>query len=320
MVFYVYIQPEIIPLASNEGPYAIQCLIALLRAMLQNCLIVEFQDYRIQPAIEDAVNNLPEDFDRTIIKSILSTLQKRNRFIYCVTPQYPQTQSDVEYLLQQARQLELDILVLDDVSRADGRATGIERCSLGTYQHTNFEIERSQLAAVGKTWQNGQVREMDFLENHFKKAIRYATRLEFCDKLFGAKYGDNYEYTIKILLRWLASFVPDPSKLTLIIHTAKPAGHLDAHIQTQLTSFRPANLGPMKIELNFYELPNPDQILPHERFLSTDQVTFEIGRGMDFLDRGTHTNRDVSISTKSPKEVDDLLKSYESAKTPTIAF
>ena len=51
--------------------------------------------------------------------------------------------------------------------------------------------------------------------------------------------------------------------------------------------------------------------LPHERFILTDQMAFEIGRGMDFLLPANGRNRDVSIASKNIRQVIKLVDSYE---------
>jgi hypothetical protein len=50
--------------------------------------------------------------------------------------------------------------------------------------------------------------------------------------------------------------------------------------------------------------------MPHQRFILTDQFAIEIDRGLDFLDRATHKNRDVSVNTKSHSETSKLLAAY----------
>ena len=35
------------------------------------------------------------------------------------------------------------------------------------------------------------------------------------------------------------------------------------------------------IKYMYYELPDSDQVLPHERFILTDQIALQIGRGVD---------------------------------------
>ena len=69
----------------------------------------------------------------------------------------------------------------------------------------------------------------------------------------------------------------------------------------------------IKIEILFYhreELENNLPALPHERFIITDQMAINIGRGMDFLNRHTRRNRDILIKSANNDEVINLIKGY----------
>lgn len=68
----------------------------------------------------------------------------------------------------------------------------------------------------------GDSDEQNFLDQNSKKALRFATRIEVCDKLFGRRFGDNYLYTRKIMFRWLEQAINDPSNCKLIFHCGKP--------------------------------------------------------------------------------------------------
>ena len=74
MIFYVYLDPGVLSADSIENDYAIQALIGVLRGFTQNCFIAEFEDYRIQDAIKENVNSLPDNYDRKLIKKIACAL------------------------------------------------------------------------------------------------------------------------------------------------------------------------------------------------------------------------------------------------------
>jgi hypothetical protein len=59
MVFYVYLDPEIIGIAQQQGIFAIQNLLGIVQGFVENCFLAEFEDYRIQQAIGEYVKNLP---------------------------------------------------------------------------------------------------------------------------------------------------------------------------------------------------------------------------------------------------------------------
>ena len=322
MIFYVFLDPEVISFANNLGVLGLQSLNAILRGFLQNCFVAEFEDYRIQQAIKDKVDSLPESYDRTIIKKLFTALQKRNRFIYCLSPDHSGRKSDVQCAIEQAISSLLDLLLLKEIPSDITIPTGIEVVTLTTYQNCNFECNRSLLASNGKTFREGDLDERDFLDKNFKKALRYACRIEVCDRLFGRKFGDNYLYTTRIMHRWLEQVISDPNNCKLIFHCGKPDDEYGPDIdfiRMQIAGLKQGRLAELHIELVFYDHPTPEKCLPHERFIFTDQIAFEIGRGMDFIDRITQKNRDVSIGIKSQKEVEDLLEFYRNGMlTPIV--
>lgn len=318
MIFYTYMDPDVLSVKNIENDFAMQALIGILRGFAQNCFIAEFEDYRLQDAIKEQVNSLPDTFDRKIIKSLLSALSKRNRFIYCLIPDYSGNKDDITCVVEQAAKRFLDLLLFSEANKDTETPEGIEKATLSTFQATNFEKARTNLAVNGRTFVSGEFDEKDFLDWCFGKMLRYPTRIEICDKLFGSHFGDNFEYTVKTFLRWLEQIILDPQSCKFIFHCAKPDGHTDHHIKTQLLSFKTGRLKNMPMDIQFYQLPDASQVLPHDRYIITDQVVIDFGRGLDFLDKETRQNRDLTIGYKSVKEVDNLLKSYASAMLPRI--
>jgi len=99
MVFYVYLQSSAITDAASAGAHGMQNLISILRGFLQNCCLAEFYDDRTRSEIKAAVEKLPEDFDRASLKKVLAQLAKRNRFVYCLEPDYTGCATDwLEYI------------------------------------------------------------------------------------------------------------------------------------------------------------------------------------------------------------------------------
>ncbi|RZB36910.1 MAG: hypothetical protein SRB2_01710 [Desulfobacteraceae bacterium Eth-SRB2] len=318
MIFYTYLDPDVLSVENVENDFAMQALIGILRGFTQNCFIAEFEDYRLQDAIKEQVNSLPDTFDRKIIKSLLTALKKRNRFIYCLVPDYSGNEDDISCLVEQAAECFLDLLLFSEANKDAEIPDGIEKATLATFQTTNFENVRSNLAINGRTFTNGELDQNDFLNWCFGKMLRYPTRIEICDKLFGSRFSGNFEYTVKTFLRWFEQIIVEPQSCKLIFHCGKPEGHTDHHIKTQLVSFKTGRLENLPMEIQFYQLPDNSQALPHDRYLVTDQIVIDIGRGFDFLDRNTRKNRDLTVGYKSFKEVDNLLKSYASAMLPRI--
>lgn len=319
MVFYIYVDPEIIIKAKERGQDSLQNLIAILRDFVDNCFLTEFEDYRVQDAIEQNVEEIPEGiFERKQIKTLLSILQKRNRFIYCMKPDYSGQKSDVDIVLENATGLLIDLLLIGTFDNEIDYPQGIEITDLSNYQNTQFAETRSEIMRDGRDYVGGELDEQAFLDLNYKKAFMYVRRLEICDRIFGGRFGANFEYSTKILLRWLAQILVNPVEFKIVFHCEKPQGHTEAHIKNRLSHFKQGRLENTQIEIIFYETLDGSHCLPHDRYFVTDQIAFQIGRGMDFLDRNTHKNKDTSIEIKNPSMIEKKIEHYKDNKLPSI--
>lgn len=321
MVFYVYVDPSVIDAARDGGPYAMQVLIAALRGFVQNCFIVEFEDGRIRDGIGEKVDALPATFDRKVLSALLVVLAKRNRFLYCLVPDYGSGDSDTTRLLDQAGQLMIDLALISAPLSEDAVVpSSLQVTVLQDYQHTHFEDERYKLACNGRTTLDGQVGAQQFLDWHFRKALRYATKIEICDKLFGSKFGDNYKHTAEELIKWLGANLSDVARCTLVFHCAQPAGQTGNYIKTVLATARNSHAPGLAVEVLFYQLPSGDNAMPHERFVITDQIALGIDRGMDFLDRNSGQARDVFVNYKSSSDCEGILRHYAAGRQAVMTI
>jgi hypothetical protein len=314
MIFYVYLDPQIIAIARENGELGLQSLIGILYGLRQNCFIAEFDDYsdQIQKEIKEQIDELPETFDRKLIVELVRQMQKHNRFIYCLTTEYPYTKEALTYVKEQASQALLDLILLAEESVDQSEFEGIECATLFNYQHTQFERERSKISSEGITLAASKYGEQDFLNLYLKKALRFANYLEICDKVMGEKYKGNYEYTLRVFFAWLEQILNDPRNCKIIIHCGQPGDQsrgLDA-MKADLTGFKRGNFEDITLKLCIYEQPAGSDDLPHQRFIVTDQIALGLDRGMDFLSDRTRQNRDVTIDYKNNDEVNDLIASY----------
>jgi len=321
MVFYVYVDPEIITKAKERGQDSLQNLMSILKDFVDNCFLTEFEDYRVQDAIKRNVEKISERFsERKLIKTLFSTLQKRNRFIYCMTPDYKGQKSDIDIVLENATNLLIDLLLVGTLDDEIDCPQGTEITDLSNYQNTQFAETRSEIMRGGRDYVGGELNEIDFLNSNFKKALMYAGRFEICDRIFGKEFRSNFDYSVKILLQWLERIIRDPEKFIITFHCEKPEGHTDAYIQNKLNQYKQGRLANSKIEVIFYETQDGSLCLPHDRYFITDQIAFQIGRGMDFLDRDTHKNRDTSIEIKDPLKIEKKIEHYKDNKLEAITI
>jgi len=310
MVFYVYLDPEIIGIAQQQGIFAIQNLLGIVQGFVENCFLAEFEDYRIQQAIGEYVKNLPDCDERKRLKTLFIILQKRNRFIYCLVPDQTNQKSDKSLLFEQAGNSLIDLILLSNLNGRPVLPRGITVTDLSNYQTTNFSSERSAIASNGRQFHGGELDEYEFLDQNYKKAFMYAKRLEICDAIFGRKFSDNFDYSVKILFRWLEIIHTNPEDFEVIFYCEKPTGTTDQYIKDRLTQYRYGRLVNTRIKI-FFHSNDDEQCLPHDRYFVTDQIAFQIGRGMDFIDKKTKRNRDTDINLKDPKEIENLIRHYK---------
>jgi hypothetical protein len=316
MVFYVYLQSSVISDAAAAGSHGMQNFISILRGFLQNCCLLEFYDDRTRSEIKAAVDKLPEDFDRASLKKVFAQLAKLNRFVYCLEPDHIGEKLDLDCVLEQAKASLLQIIVVDESEKKRTPPEDCELAPLSRYHHTLFEETRSSLSSDGRTSVAGAMDEAVFLDKHFLRALRHAGKIELCDRLAGSRFADNYRHTIRALLKWLSNAHDDPANCSIVFHLGEADGKKPAYINSELSSYRAAGpLAATPTEIRYYHTE-----MPHQRFILTDQFAIEIDRGLDFLDRSTNKNRDVSLNTKSHTETSKLLAAYAGNLARTEVF
>ena len=305
MVFYVYIHPNVFKDAAESAPYGMQILIGILRGFLQNCCVAEFEDERTYGEIKGIVEDLPADFDRRTVKKLMVHLKKQNRFIYCLEPDYLGEKSDLQCVSEQADRELIQLLLVSEGEEIEHGEGDFELARLNTYNGGDFEEERSKVASGGLAPRDGDLHDNEFMDQHLLRALKHAGSIQMCDRIAGTKFGDNYEYTIHALIKWLGSHLADSSVCHLGFHFGQADGHKSSYIQGELANYKSESLPPStELKVGYYS------DLPHQRFIITDQFALEIDRGLDFLNRRTGKNRNVSINLKNRREIIALLSDY----------
>lgn len=321
MIFYVYMSPNIVVDAQEGGLYALDSLIGILQGFLQNCFIAEFEDEHLKTAIYNSVSQLPSSNAKKKIMLLFGEIKKRNHFISCLIPDYCGVDDDLNCAIKQAEKVLLDMILIAKKENDQSVKLNVEVTTLDYYNQSKFALERSNLAQKGITLKPDALSESEFLDKIFKKALMYASRIEICDRIFGVKFADNFEHSFVTMFRWLEKNVADPVHLEkIIIHCEKPTGYRDDNMKVKISPIKSGRFSKIVIEIRFYQ-KNVDSKsegdpLPHDRYLITDQVAFDIGRGMDFLNKRTRGNRDISINYQDTIEIAALIDSYSDYKLP----
>ncbi|GEM_PF-1769700 len=315
MYFYVFLQPEVLSKAANDGEDAMQNVASILSGFLQNCFLAVFEDDRWSPTVKEMLMQWPETSNRKRVMSLLVQLKKHKRFLYCITPDYMNEKSDIDCVFDQATIVPLDLILILDAEKDRSAPVGTEITSRRNYQSTAFEPIRSDIAVHGKTCIDGEMDNISFMNFHFARALKYATEIHICDRICGSKnLADNFIYTIRELSSLLAKLLQEPASCRIIFHLGQPAGQYGIdHILDQLSICKRNYLPQTEIILQIYNDVSGTPSLPHQRFIMTDQIALNIERGLDFLDRKTRRCRDTYISCQNPEEAQRLLNGYASS-------
>jgi hypothetical protein len=245
-------------------------------------------------------------------------MEKRNRFVYCLGRDNEGDKNDVECVKEQAEGALLDLLLLVDT---DDAFEDTESATLFDYQHTEFEANRTKLVSEGLMLIASELDGKELLDRYLKKGLRSASSILVCDKLFGERYQGNYEYSAKILFRWLEQVLVDPDSCTLTFHCGEPNpedGSRDLDMmRKELTALKTGRLVRFGLKLQLYSTDTRN-FLPHPRFIVTDQFAIAIDPGMDFMDPYTRKNRDLMLNYKSRRQLDKLLDSYQAGRLPEL--
>ena len=311
MVFFVYLDPALVRAAANAGELGWSVLAAILQAAAQNCVVLDFDDYRWQARIRSELDACSPVFERSLIKTYLATLATRNRLVPCFKDD-DSGRREIDIVAAQAEDAELDCLVAaTPVTLPKGCCA--ESTTLASYLSSRFEQARSKVAAHGREYSGGELDSTEFLRVNFRKLLRHASRIEVCDAILGRKFSDNFKHALERFFNLIRVDCHAPDGCRVVIH-CEGSNRADYLHETVLRL--QVNLPPrIQVEVRLYSSPN-GQCLPHERYLWTDQFALEIGRGMDFLDRSSGKNRDVSLNLKDVADVNGKVASFSRFRSP----
>ena len=194
---------------------------------------------------------------------------------------------------------ELDAIITQETVVPSRQETSV--LGLFAFVGSPFDQKRSTHAHHGIALRGGEHAPQDFYTLYLAKALRYAGTIEICDQQAGAHYAGNYRHTLQNLFRLYAQDCSSGATKAITLHIGDGARR--DHCCTEI----PSLCRDLQILIRVYDGQTAATSLPHERYLLTDQFAFEIGRGLDLFDSSTNRNRDVSISFKDPKIVEQLM-------------
>lgn len=300
MFYRVFFDPEVVRPAYQSGAVGLSLLIAIWRGFFQNCCICEVDGYLVHTRLKEVINEIGVDAENqnnglsdhiTRLKKILVQMRKQNRFVDLISTSEAD-QSLVLLAVNSDASIGIDFILTEE--RLPGEAKSPERSSFEAYEVSTFERERSKQAEDGLI-PEGEFTADEFFPKRFGKILPLAKRVTIIDGILGRKFGDNFQYTLKILIEYLEAANTNPSELLLDIHT-EDGKRID---------FLEQRLGEWCKTIRYHVHRHPG--VPHERYLFTDQFGLQLGIGCDLLSKRTEHNRETDFSYARLSKMHDLI-------------
>jgi hypothetical protein len=189
---------------------------------------------------------------------------------------------------------------------------------LGSYILSDFESLRHDLTKQLVFDHNS----IDKFNEMLSRLTRYSKRLKFYDKQIGTGEGlSNFFKGIgHILDRWLSAAHFPKSLLSIEVYTVHKQSQKDASTRHSLVfknlACRLANEYGIKTSLHFKK---DDPTMIHDRYLETDSVAVEVGRGFDLFRNGVLQTCSVSLSNSYFSHLNDWRNLADLEPTREIA-
>jgi hypothetical protein len=300
MFYRVFFDPEVIRPAYLTGATGLSLLLTIWRGFLLNCSVCEVDGYLVHERTGEILREIAKDAEAkenglsdyiTRLKKVLVLMEKQNRFVDVLSTSEVD-QSLALLALNGAESIGIDLILTNQALPVDPRSP--ERASFDTYVISNFERERT------KDIDDGLMREgiylaPEFFPKHFGKLLPLAKRAVIYDGILGRKFGDNFQYSLKLLIGYLDTTNISANDFLLEIHT-EDGDRID-FLEMRLCEWC------KKIKFKVYRHPK----LEHERYLFTDQFGLQLGIGMDLLDRRTQRNRGTDFSYARVSKLEELI-------------
>lgn len=301
MLRYVWLDRALPDEVADSGTHAWGVFVSLLRALEQNCILVDFPQ-SFSMGMQDVRNAI--DKSNVSAKERDSTIRLLRRVV------------DRRVRIgQSSRPYSIDAAIYS--RNSSQRWNSAHDVWLSSYAGSLFEEKRSQEAAEGFLSDDFDSPDK-FFEASFGRAVRFATSLSLYDGAMGKYFNQNYLHSMEVFLNWLRKTVENSATLRIELHCQAPMpvngyGGIDRDKmrQTELAIRKLIRETGWQLDLYFY------RGFVHDRFLLTNQIALEIGRGFDFVSRNGRL-RDISLHLKSHGRLQQFLAKRLQGPQPVI--
>ena len=311
MVHLVWFSPSNLsdPVVRTDAGSA--ALVACLRSLLQNCLLLDFSDYRFDDAIREQAEALPEAISKRV-KVLLAQFAKRQRIIRAVADDYS-GKEDLELLAEQGTRLHLELVVLQINDPWDEITTTIPRVSVVTYALSDFEAQRSEDAA-DRHFADDAMPGSDFINRFLVPFLRYSQRLDIVDGGLGQYYRGDYRHTIGCVVTAISLNCWFRDELKVTLHCWRGDGKVANNIARDVAAAAAQCGLDGHVHVQFYGTGGGKSEFKHDRCLVSELGVINIGRGLDFVRERTGMLRDTTVGFGGP-DADTILRPYATLRS-----
>jgi hypothetical protein len=311
MLHVVYFAPENLsdPVVLTKAGAAL--LVSVLRSLLQNCLLLDFTDYRFNQRIIVEAQNFPHDV-RKIVKTLLTQLAKANRIVRALEDDYGGA-SELGALAAQAQQLGLELVIIREEDQWDTAATRVPRTSVVEYPMSDFETRRSLGMAV-RHFNDDALAGQQFIELFLVPFIRYAERLDIIDGSLGENYRDDYAHTLDRFLAAVRHSCHWKERVRVTIHCCRGPGKKPDNIRDTVTELARKYGLDGRVGVEFYGQPGHPFRFKHDRCLVSEMGVLNIGRGFDFIEKASRNLKNTTLGFGGP-DTNAMLGPYAALKS-----
>ncbi len=267
MLHLVYFAPENLsdPVVLSDAGAGL--LISVLRSLLQNCLLLDFTDYRFDDRVAVEVETLPHEL-RKMVKVLLAQFKKANRIIRALKDDYAGS-TELHLAAEQAAQLGLELVIIRADTEWDPQATRVPRASLTGYPMTDFEAVRSQ-GVADRHYSDDGIPATQFIEVYIVPFVRFAERLDLIDGSLGENYRDDYGHTLDCLFAALGRSCHWKERVQVTIHCCRGAGNKPDHVRDTVLELTKKHGLDGHAQTYFYGDPGQPFRFKHDRCLASE--------------------------------------------------
>ena len=301
-----------------------ELLLGVFDQLRDSCFFVGNQQWEWEAEIRAALEKIQTDDYEIEYKKHLQFIKTNNRLLHTL----PIVDIlDISEVLQNSHEIGGIDLVITNRPYSGILPEDTEIVEFDKFRKSQFSKTLRDMPSDGvKDFEIGEYdNPQKFYDEFYLKPFRYAKKFEICDKLLGKLWPKtNYGTNLKWILEWLDKSLRDEYggdiETEIVIHTQK----LDSKLRPTLLEDYVENeirLDRIKADIKYmyYELPDSDQVLPHERFILTDQIALQIGRGVDQFSvsgESKGSNRDIFLVRMDPRQCAKVIGRYKDGNLP----